>query len=212
MEFSRYLGLIGRLYFEGAISNFHPNLLRRFGGSLTLAGQDAQHVRVEENAFLWFDITRNPQELWDTAQAKWQRHSQAIRQSLAQGRTPSQAIYQYMRSHNTYPHTPTQAQQMLQPVMDETGSQHSAWMDSTIQFRRRVGRGARVMTDTFGALTTMAALMVTADNWQNATPAEWDRAMNAGEVGIIVGQMAGAHHDARSQWMQTHRDATARTR
>ena len=36
MQFSRYLRQMGQLYFEGAISGFHPNLLRRFGGSLAM--------------------------------------------------------------------------------------------------------------------------------------------------------------------------------
>ncbi|MEM7664474.1 MAG: hypothetical protein AAF250_01335 [Pseudomonadota bacterium] len=53
------------------------------------------------------------------------------------------------------------------------------------------------MRDTFGALTTMGVLIATASDWQNATPAEWDRALNAGEVGVAIGQMAGAHADAR---------------
>ena len=33
MEIRQYLRLMGRLYFEGAVSDFQPDLLKRFGSS-----------------------------------------------------------------------------------------------------------------------------------------------------------------------------------
>lgn len=213
MEFSEYMGKMGRLYFEGVTSDFSAALLQRLGGSLALAARDAHAVRVEEDALLGFiDLRRSPQQQWQQGMRRWQPHREGILALIRQGRSPNQAVYDYMRRFGTYPHPPRKLQEMLQPVMLSDGSQTSAWMVPTIEFRRRLARGASVMTDTFGALTTMTALAITARDWTHATPAEWDRALNAGEVGKLVGEMAGAHHDAREQWASTHREASQPTR
>ena len=60
----------------------------------------------------------------------------------------------------------------------------------------------------FGGSLAMAALAMTADDWTRATPSEWDHAMNAGEVAMVIGQMAGAHTDAHQQ----RRDTSAAAR
>ena len=110
------------------------------------------------------------------------------------------------------PHTPEQLQIMLQRDMLPDGSQVPRWMVPTIQLRARIARGGRVMTDTFGAITTMVALAMTARDWQRATPVEWDRAVNAGEVGAVVAQMAGPHIDAHAAHQEMTQRATAPTR
>lgn len=195
MEFRQYMRLAGRLYFEAAISDFHPNLLRRFGGSLKLAGDGANRVRVDQDSIL--GMQRRTEDRWTAARMGWRRHADRIERRLHRGENPTQAVYNHMRENGTYPHRPSQLQPMLQRCM-YNGGECSAWMLPTIRFRQRLARGGNVMTDTFGALATMGALMITANDWQNATPEEWDSALNAGEVGVVLGQMAGAHTDARS--------------
>ncbi len=195
MEFQQYLRHAGSLYYEAAISDFHPDLLRRFGGSLKLAGDNAIHVRFDPDSVL--GMQRRTQDRWTAARIGWRRHADQIERRLHSGETPTQAIYNHMRAHGTHPHRPSQLQPMLQRQAYE-GGECSAWMLPTIMLRQRIARGANIMTDTFGALTTMTALVITANDWQNATPEEWDTALNAGEVGVVVGQMAGAHADARA--------------
>jgi hypothetical protein len=85
-------------------------------------------------------------------------------------------------------------------------------MVSTIEFRRRLSRGASVMTDTFGAIATMTALAITAENFHRATPAEWDRALGYGEVCALVGRMAGAHRSAGRMFQNAHRKAIENAR
>ena len=68
MRFDSYLNKMGQLHYEGVISNFQPQLLRRIGGSLALAAHDAHHVRVEEDAFLWVDMRRLGAERWEEGQ------------------------------------------------------------------------------------------------------------------------------------------------
>jgi len=206
MQVRQYLRQMGRLYFEGAISDFHPNLLRQFGGSLAMAAQDTQHIRIDPNS--WLGIERRIQDRWTAAQIGWRRHVQEIRTLLNAGTSPTNAVYRYCQTFRTTPHTPSQIQQSLQRVMMSNGSQVSAWQVSTIEFRQRLRRGGQVMGDTFGAIGTMAALMMTADDWTRATPAEWDHALNAGEVAMVIGQMAGAHTDAHQQ----RRDTSAAAR
>ena len=207
----QYLDLMRALYFDGITSNFHPDLLRRIGGSLALAARDAHHVRVEEDAFLWLDMRRTGDALWQKSHRAWRPHREAIVQLISQGRTPNQALHEYLRRFNANPHTPQQLSQMMHITAMANGSNASAWMIPTIQMRQRIQRGANVMTDTFGATTTMIALALSARDFNHATPAEWDRAMDVGAVGALVGQMAGAHADARSQWGSVHRTASQPT-
>lgn len=212
MLFNQYLTQMGRLYFEGVVSSFHPDLLKRIGGSLALAARDAHHVRVEEDAFLWIDMQRSVDARWQEGHRAWRPHREAIVQLVRRGRTPNQAVREYLRRFNANPHTPQQLSQMLQPTMMADGSTASSWMVPAIELRRRVQRGANILTDSFGSITTMIALAMTARDFSNATPAEWDRALNVGELGKLMGEVAGAHTDARSQWADTHRDASQRTR
>ena len=205
MRFERYLRRLGQVYYEAAISDFHPDLLRRMGGIFRLAGTDAERVRVDHNSVL--GLQRRTQDRWTAARVGWNRHSQAIREQLSRRVSPTQAVWNHFRRNHTSPPTPAQVDEMLQLDMISGGRQVSRWMVPTLQFRDRVARGGRVMTDTFGAITTMGALIATADDWQNATPAEWDSALNAGEVGVVIGQMAGAHADARQVRADTQHDA-----
>ncbi len=208
MQIQRYLRLMGRLYFEGARSNFSPELLRRFGGSLAMAARDANHIRIDPDSIL--GMQRRTEDRWQAAEIGWRRHSRAICNKLARGVTPTEAIYLHCAEYSTTPHTPRQLQQGLQQVISTHGTM-SAWMLPTVQFRHRLQRGSAIMSDTFGAITTMAALAMSADDWQHATPEEWDNALNAGEVGVIIGQLAGAHTDAHTQRQDTNRTASART-
>jgi hypothetical protein len=212
MSFNHYLRQMGTLYVQGAVSSFHPNRLRRFGGSLLLAAVDSNDVRVEEDGFLWFDLHRNPRAQWLTAERVWERHVQGIREIVEQGETPSSAIYTYLRRFNTYPHAPQQLHQMLRRVSAPWGRDVLAWKYSTLEERQRMERTGRVLGNTFGAVTTMAALALTADSWTAATPAEWDRALNFGEVGVLVGDIAGARYDGQQQFGDSHRTATQHAR
>lgn len=195
MRFETYLRKVGQVYFEAAKSDFHADLLRRMGGVFKLAGDDAERVRVDHNSVL--GLQRRMQDRWTAARMGWNRHAQAMRNDLSRGQTPTQSVWSHFQRSNTSPPTPAQVEEMLRPDMISGGRQVSRWMVPTIQFRDRFNRGSGVMRDTFGALTTMGVLIATASDWQNATPAEWDRALNAGEVGVAIGQMAGAHADAR---------------
>lgn len=210
MRFQTYLRQVGRVYFEATISDFHPDLLRRMGGIFKLAGNDAQRVRVDHNSIL--GMQRRIQDRWTAGRVGWERHTQAMRTALSQGKTPSQAVWDHFHASNTSPPTPTQVREMLQRDMISGGRQVSRWQVPTIRMRDRLARGGTVMGDTFGAITTMGALIVNARDWQNATPAEWDSALNAGEIGMAIGQMAGAHTDARQAGQQVHHDASMPTR
>jgi hypothetical protein len=103
-----------------------------------------------------------------------------------------------MRENGTHPHLPAKLQMLTQECLTQDGSICYGWQLNAVQFRRRFARGSAVMADTFGALTTMAALAWSAEDWTNATPDEWDAALDVGAVGQTIGQMAGAHADARS--------------
>ena len=209
MQFNRYLRSLGRVYFEAAISDFHPDLLRRMGGIFILAGNDSERVRVDPDSIL--GMQRRIEDRWTAARVGWNRHSQQIQQRLRRNETPTQAIWHHFQQFRTTPQTPEQVQQMLQPQMLANGSQASAWMVPTIQFRERLQRGGRVMGNTFGAITTIASLTMTARDWQNATPEEWDRSLGHGEVAIVVTDMVGAHTDARAARQQMQHDANMPT-
>lgn len=209
MNFREYLRLMGRLYFQAGISNFSAPLLRRFGGVFVVAAGDVEHIRIDPDS--WFGMQRNTDDRWRAARAGWVRHTQTLEGLLRAGRTPNAAIYEFMHRHQTTPHTPRQMQAMLQPDMLADGSQSPHWMVPTIRFRARLERGGRIMGDTFGAITTMVALAMTANDWQHATPAEWDRALTAGEIGIALGQMAGAHSDAHAARGEAQRRAVEPT-
>ena len=209
MQVRQYLRLMGQLYFEGAISDFHPDLLSRFGGSLRMAGMDAEHARVDPASILHME--RRIADRWTAARIGWQRHVDQIRSRLAGGTPPSAAIYQYCANCRTTPHSPAQLQLMLRREMMANGHQVSHWQVATLRFRERFDRGSAVMRDTFGAFATMTALAMTADDWTHATPEEWDRALSVGEIGVIIGTMAGAHADARTARHETHATASART-
>ena len=198
MEFPQYMRLIERLHFEAVTSNFHPNLLRRFGGSLALAGNDMPRVQIEQDAVLYFDMPRHPQEQWSVARQRWGVHRDAMLRSVRQGKTPGRAVYDYMRRHNTNPHLPSQLRQALTRVRLADGTTTSAWKAPTLEQFARTQRGNQVMTDTFGAVTTMAALAVTADDWTQATPEEWDNALNAGAVAQLVGQVLSNYQGGRA--------------
>lgn len=196
MEFGRYLSVMGTLYFQGATSAENPDLLRRYGGALKLAGDNANHIRVDPDSIL--GMQRRTQDRWMAARIGWRRHADQIERRLHRGETPTQAVFHHMRDHGTYPHTPDQVQSMIGESMTEGGVTCYNWQVEAVNFRRRLQRGAGVMGDTFGAITTMVALACTADSFSNATPEEWDRALDAGAVGQNVGQMVSAHMDARS--------------
>ncbi len=210
MRFNTYLRSLGQVYFEAAKSDFSAGLLRRMGGIFVLAANDCERVRIDPNSVL--GMQRRTEDRWTAARVGWSRHSQQIRQGLSGGQTPTQAIWRHFQRFGTTPQTPQQVQQMLQPQMLANGQQASAWMVPTIQFRQRLQRGGQVMGDTFGAIATITALSMTARDWENATPEEWDRALNAGEVAVVVGQMAGAHTDARTARQDMQRDANMPTR
>ena len=198
MEFKRYLRMMGKLYFEGAISDFHPNLLKRFGGSLAMCAGDVQHIRIDPDS--WFGLERGTQDRWAAAGRSWHLHAAQIQVLLNAGNSPTDAVFNYCARFRTTPHTPAQLEQALMKVMMTNGSVVSSWQVSTLEFRQRLERGSKVMKDTFGAIGALGALVVTAKDWQNATPQEWDRALNVGEVTAAIGQMAGAHADARQMW------------
>ena len=209
MQIQRYLRLMGRLYFEGGRSNFSAEALQRFGGSLAMVAHDVRYIRIDPNSVLGME--RCIQDRWRAAEIGWQRHSREIQGKLAQGVSPTTAIFEHCAKHRTTPHTPSQLQQGLQQVISAHGTM-SAWVLPSVQFQQRFQRGSAIMLDTFGAITTMAALVMTAEDWQHATPEEWDHALNFGEVGAAAGQLAGANADACTQRRETNQTAGARTR
>ena len=210
MEIQQYLRLMGRLYREGGRSGIRPDSLRRFGGSLAMVASDYHHIRIDPNSILGME--RRIDDRRTAASIGWQRHYSKIQANINGGMSPTTAVFVHCAKFNTTPHRPGQLRQGLQQVMSSQGAQMSAWLLPTVEFRQRIQRGSTIMHDTFGAITTMAALAMTAEDWQHATPEEWDLALNVGEVGVVAGQLAGARHDARTQRQDTNRTASARTR
>ncbi len=202
MEFRRYLRLMGKLYFEGAVSDFQPDTLKRFGGSLAICAKDVEHIRFDPNSML--GLQRRMQDRWTAAEIGWRRHVSEIQTLLNAGSTPTETIHSYCARFQTAPHRPQQLEQALSRTMMANGNQTSAWKVATLQSRQRFQRGNAVMRDTFGAIGTMCALAITADNWQRATPQEWDRALNFGDVARAVGELRSVHSDARQQRLDTN--------
>ena len=195
MELRQYLRLMGKLYFEGALSDFQPDSLKRFGGSLAICAKDVEHIRFDPNSIL--GMQRRMQDRWTAAEIGWRRHVGEIRTLLNAGSTPTETIHSYCARFQTAPHRPQQLAQALSRTMMANGNQTSAWKVATLESRQRFQRGSAVMRDTFGSIGTMCALAITAENWQRATPQEWDRALNFGDVARAVGELTGAHNDAR---------------
>ena len=213
MDFYHYLGKMRALYMEGVSSNFHPALLKDFGGIMKVAGHDADEVRIHKDKYLGFiDVVRGPQERYNMAIRKWAIHQKRLIDLLKKGNSPTNAVYTYLRKFGAYPHKKNQMSSMLQKQMMGDGRVYSAWMVPTIRFRQRWRKGSAVMKDTFGAIATMTALFITAEDWTKATPKEWDKALNVGQIGVLVGNMMGAHAGAHTQRMDTHYEASRRTR
>ncbi len=204
MTFEQYLAGLGRLYVQGVTSDVHPNLLRRLGGSLALAGRDAQWIRFEEDGLLGFiDVRRRRADIDRIARRRWREYRAAIERRIAAGEPPRAAVERLMRGYGTIPHAPRQVEQMLRPSTGPVGTL-PAWLYDIAVVRRRIERGGEIMTDLFGGLTATAYLIATAEDWMNATPEEWDRAFDAGEIGQTFGEIiesAGGALQAR----QTHR-------
>ena len=189
MTFEEYLGLLGRLYVQGVTADVHPNLLRRLGGSLALAGRDAQWIRFEEDGALGFiDTRRRPADIDRIARRRWGEYRAAIERRMAAGESGRAAVENMMRTYGTVPHAPQVIQRMTRLSTGPAGTLPS-WLYDIAVVRQRFERGGEIMRDTFGALTTGAYLIATAEDWTNATPEEWDRAFNAGEIGMTVGQI-----------------------
>lgn len=197
MEFRRYLGLMGRMYFQGAYSDFDPRLLNRLGGSLAICARDVQHIRIDPASVL--GMQRTMDDRYTAAHMGWRRHSAEIRSLLSAGGTPSDAIYSYCQRFGTRPHPPEQLQIAVMETENLNQGRIINWQRPTLELRTRMARSGQVMGDTFGAITTLGTLMMTADDWQHATPDEWNRALSAGELAVVVGALAGAHSDARQQ-------------
>lgn len=208
MELPRYLGLMRQLYMEGAQSRESQLTLTQLGGSMALAAKDWHTVHVEEDAVLWLDMERSPQEKYDQALASWRLHETKIVNAVKQGKTPAQAIFDHMRSHNTKPHKPESIVKMLEQHWMPDGSVVSAWKVPIIKRRAHMERTMNMMTgSSFGAITTMVALAVTADDFHNATPEEWSRAMDYGDVANLVTSLAGDHASAKVDAAARHRQA-----
>lgn len=200
VTFEQYLGLLGRLYVQGVTADVHPNLLRRLGGSLALAGRDAQWIRIEENAALGFiDMRRDRADIDRIARRRWGEYRAAIERRIAAGESGRAAVENMMRGYGTVPHAPRHLERMTAPSTGPAGTA-PRWLYDIAVVRQRFERGGEIMADTFGSLTTGAYLIATAQDWTNATPEEWDRAFNAGEIGMTVGQIvegAGGVSQAR---------------
>ena len=175
------------------------------GGSLALAAQDRHRIQVDHNSV--FGFSRRPADVWRAADMGWRRHVQQMSQLLTDGYSPTETIYLYLAKYHTKPHQPQQIRAALNNVLISDGRSVSAWRAPTLEFRSRAHRGGDVMTNTFGGITTTVTLALTAEDWQNATPAEWDAALSAGEVVMVVGELLGAFADADTQRHETNVDA-----
>jgi len=192
VSFETYLHDLGKLYVEGVEADVHPGLLGRLGGALALAGRDANWIRYERNGLLGVgDLRRDPDEVHGIALERWHEHRTNILQMVDRGVPPSQAVERYMESRGTVPHTERQQETMLADTMGNAG-RYSAWYYDLAAVRQQIERGNDVMTDTFGGVTATAYLVATADDWQNAKPEEWDRALTHGETAVRVGEFLDA--------------------
>jgi len=210
VTFEQYLGLLGRLYVQGVLSDVHPNLLRRLGGSLALAGRDAEWIRFEEDGLLGFiDIRRSRADIDRIARRRWREYRAAIERRIAAGESPRAAVERVMRSYGTVPHSPRQVERMTTLSTGPAGTAPN-WLYDIAVVRRRIERGGEILGDTFGAITAGAYLIATAEDWTNATPEEWDRALDAGEIGMTVGEIlesAGGVAQARQAQRSLSRSA-----
>lgn len=201
MEFNTYLNRIGDLYLQGVCSYFNPDLLRSFGGTLALAARDALNVRMQEDRHFGFCDRRPPPQLWDCAHSSWRAHRAGIIARVRDGASPAQGIYDYLSSHRIAPHRPCQVREALQRVRLNNGNQCSSWQHDATQFRERFRQGSGGLVNGANAATTMAAPNITAEDWANATPRAWQRALCIGEVSLLVGHLLNQHPPARQAWV-----------
>lgn len=187
-----YLDTLGKLYTQATTSGEDPDLLRSFGGVFAIAANDAQRIRVEENAYLRIiDRSRDQPERVQLARQRWSVHRHAMAERLRQGVSPKQVFEDYMAHYGTVPHSPENAYSLAQLEIGTSGT-HPQWQYGVVELRARYDRGAAVMGDTFGAITATVTLFATAKDWKNPTVDEWETAFKAGEVGAAAGQIAGA--------------------
>jgi hypothetical protein len=192
MNLEEYLENCWRIHDTAVRSNLDPGLLRRMGGCLAIAGEHADAVRVQKDAYLGFiDRDRTDDEIRRLGSRRWRAVETEIKQQIADGVPPTKAVERVMERHGTVPHTPEQVQDMGQLITGPHGTTYR-WLYDLRVAQARIARGASVMQSTVGAIVAGFYLMATAENWSNATPAEWDMAFAAGELGATVEGVAGA--------------------
>ncbi len=210
MTLHEYFFLMGRLYQQGVTSDFTPGLLQQFGGSLAIAASDSTKVRVDSDSI--FNSPRNFAAARSTAIGLWNGHLTNMGDLMLNGMSPTRTILTYLAKFGAVPHRQLRLRRAVTTttIVDGNGRQRTvaAWQLATLEFRNRVQRGSRVMSDTFGGISAFFALMITAEDWQHATPAEWDNAISVGELGQAIGSVASAHLDARQQRAENRRNAT----
>lgn len=205
MEIDEYLALMARLYMEGVCSNESTSTLQSFGGVMVLAAKDQKAVHTEEDAILYLDMPRTIAERWTQALTAWKHHEARILEAVRQGKSPAEAVFDHLRKHQASPHTPEQLRTMVQQEWMSDGRIVSAWQAPIIRRREHAQRVTGMLTgSSFGAIATMVALAATAEDFHNATPEEWSRAMDVGDVANLIGKMANQHTKAVKAGVEMH--------
>ncbi len=112
---------------------------------------------------------------------------------VGRGLAPTDAMRIHFGTYGHSPNTPTALARMRQDVIDASGTRQQ-WRQDLHLFRQRAGRGLSTMTSsTFGAIAAGAYFIATADDWEQGTPEEWDRALDVGDgVASVMAAAEGA--------------------
>ena len=185
-NFLDYLNDLGTLYVQGVRSSneFSQSSLRRLGGALALASIDREIVIERESAWQRiFNESGMYNRRLSFARTRWQVHRENILRKINQGTPPAYALRDYFRQHGgSHPHSQKATHDMIQTTSSPLGTMPS-WQYNLIELRNRVHRALNTLSDnTFTALATTLHIVATANDWEKATPHEWETAVVFGEA------------------------------
>jgi len=179
---------------EAILSGYGAAALRRFGGVFVIAAADAEWLRVERGGYLGvIDRNREGQEIRPLAAQRWRAFRGRVEGAVASGRAPTEVLATTLREeYGTSPHTPEQVEALLaRAAGPDGGPAASGWIIELRTWEWRLRNRLEVATDTFGSIAMTVYLIATAHGWHNATPEQWDKAVEAGRVGANVGRLLG---------------------
>lgn len=195
MDFQQYRLECRKAYVYAVMSGSAPLLLSRFGGAIAIAAKHVNSLWIERGGSLWglANRDREPDEVRRLANRRWTLVEREIAAEIQAGHPPTHAVRDVMQRYGTWPHTIEQIRLLMRIEDDPTGGPPApSWVVDLRINSARLGRSSETMANTFGAIFTTVALIATAENWTNATPAEWDQAVDIGQAGVNLGELGGA--------------------